>query len=190
MCARYRVFHDDVNGTLTEALATVHPEEDSSLSDIFFKVMDANTKPLFTVEEKLSGYLIFNSIEDSTSTEKSDAEIELLYIQWMSIKRTTTDSIKAFAARVQTDAAQFDGTDYEVKSKYLSRRWRKGLGSDLQSINKIVDETGIIPDGWSENYPLRQLVDKVESYPQARGVKDADDKNKDEKKIRKKTLPY
>ena len=46
----------------------------------------------------------------------------------------------------------------------------------------MVNETGIIPDGWSEKLPLRQLVDKSESYLRARGVKDVDDKKKDEKK--------
>ena len=46
----------------------------------------------------------------------------------------------------------------------------------------MIDETGIIIDGWSKKLPLRQLVDKAESYLHARGVKDADDKNKDEKK--------
>ena len=109
--------------------------------------MDASNKYLFTVDEQLSGYRIFKSIEDSASTQKSDAELELLYIQWMSIKRTNNDSIWAFTARVQTDAAKFYGTDYEVKSKALARRWRKGLGSDFQSINNMVDETGIIPYG-------------------------------------------
>ena len=53
----------------------------------------------------------------------------------------------------------------------------------------MVDETGIIPDGWSKKFPLRQLVDKAESYLRTRGVKDADDKKKEEKK-RKKKLPY
>ena len=125
--------------------------------------MYASTKAPFTVEEKLNGYQIFKSIEDSASTQKYDTEIDLLYIQWMSIKRTTTKSIRAFATRVQTDAAQFYGTDYKVKSKALARRWRKGLGSDFQSISKMVDETGIIPDGWSKKFPLRQLVDKAES---------------------------
>ena len=86
-----------------------------------------------------------------------------MYIQWMSIKRTNSESIRAFAARVQIDAAQFDGTGYEINSKYLSRRWHKGIGSNFQSINKMVDETGIIPDGWSDNFPLRQLVNKAES---------------------------
>ena len=48
---------------------------------------------------------------------------------------------------------------------------------------------GIIPDGWIEKLPLRQLVDKAESYLRARGVKYADDKKKDEKKRRKKNFP-
>ena len=109
------------------------------------------------------------SIKDSAPTQKSDAEIDMMYIQWMSIKRTTTNSIRAFASRVQTDAAQFDGADYRVKSKPLARRWRKGFGSDFQSIKKTVDETVVIPYGWSEKLPLRQLVDKSESYLHARG---------------------
>ena len=46
----------------------------------------------------------------------------------------------------------------------------------------MIDETGIIIDGWSKKLPLRQLVDKAESYIRARGVKNADDKKKDEKK--------
>ena len=79
----------------------------------------------------------------------------------MSIKRTNNDSIRAFLARVQIYAAQFDVTDYEVNSKAIACRWRKGLGSDFQSINKMVDESGIIPDGWSKKFPLRQLVDKA-----------------------------
>ena len=136
LCPRYRVLHDNVPGTLTEALVTFHPEEDSSLSDRFLKVMDTSTKALFTVEEQISGYHIFKSSEDSASTQKSDAEIDLMYIQWMYIKRTTTKSIRDFAARVQTEVTQFDGTDYEVKSKSLARRWRKGLGSDFQSQKK------------------------------------------------------
>ena len=131
MCVRYRVLQDDVNGTLTKVLATIHPEENSSLSDRFLKVMDNSTKSLFTIEEQLSGYHILKSIEDSTSTQNCDAEIDLPYIQWMSIKRTTTKSIIAFATRVQMDAAQFDGTDYKVNYKALARRWRKGLGSDF-----------------------------------------------------------
>ena len=45
----------------------------------------------------------------------------------------------------------------------------------------MVDETGIIPDGCSKKLPLRQLVDKVESYLRARGAKDADYKKKDDK---------
>ena len=94
----------------------------------------------------------------------------------MYIKRTTTKSIRAFATRVQTEAAQFDGTYYNVNYKPLLRRRRKGLGCDLHSINTMVDETGITPDGWSNNLPLHQLVDKAESYLCARGVKDADDK--------------
>ena len=62
MCPRYIVLHDGVTGTLTEALATVHPEEDLSLCDRFLEVMDTSTKSLFTVEEQISGYRIFNSI--------------------------------------------------------------------------------------------------------------------------------
>ena len=182
MCARNSVLHDDVIGTLTEALANTHPGEYSSLSDRFLKVVDVSTKYLFTVEEQLSGYRIFKSIEDSASTQKSDADLELLYIQWMSIERNTNEFIREFMARVQTDAAQFYGTDYEVKYKALARRWRKGLGSDFQSIDNMADETGIIPDGWSEKLPLRQLVDKSESHLHARGVKDADDRKKDNKK--------
>ena len=43
--------------------------------------MDASTKYIFTVEENLSGYHILKSIEESASTQKSDAEIKFLYIQ-------------------------------------------------------------------------------------------------------------
>ena len=46
----------------------------------------------------------------------------------------------------------------------------------------MVDKTGIIPGGWSEKLPLRQLVYKSESYLHARGVKYADEKNKDGRK--------
>ena len=46
----------------------------------------------------------------------------------------------------------------------------------------MVDETGIIPDVWIKKFSLRQLVDKAESCLRARGVKDVDDKNKDEGK--------
>ena len=76
----YRVLRDNVTGTHTEALATVHLDESSSLSDIFLKVMDASAKSILAVEEQLSGYRIFKSIEDSASTPNSDAEIELMYI--------------------------------------------------------------------------------------------------------------
>ena len=78
----------------------------------------------------------FSSILSPPSTQKYDAEIDLMFIQWMSIKRTTTESIISFAERVHTDAAQFDGTNYEFKSKDLACRWRKGLGSDFQTIKK------------------------------------------------------
>ena len=101
--------------------------------------MDSSTKTLFTIEEQLSGYLIFYSIEDSASAQKSDWELDLLYIQWMSINRNNNESIRAFAVRVQIDAAKFDGTDYEVKPKALAHSWRKGIGSDFQSINNMVD---------------------------------------------------
>ena len=46
----------------------------------------------------------------------------------------------------------------------------------------MADETVIIPDRWGEKLPLRQPVDKSESYIRARGVKYADDKNKGKKK--------
>ena len=46
----------------------------------------------------------------------------------------------------------------------------------------MFDETVIIPDGWSEKFPLQKLVDKAESYLRSRGVKDANDKKKYEKK--------
>ena len=107
----YRVLHDDVTSTLTESLANFHKEEDSSLSDRFIKVVDASTKSPFAVEDQLSRYRVFKYIEDSASTQKYDAEIELLYIQGISIKRTTTKSIRAFVARVQNNDAQFYGTD-------------------------------------------------------------------------------
>ena len=55
VCSSYSVLHNNVTGTLTGALANIHPEEDSSLSEIFLKVMDAITEALFTVEEQLSG---------------------------------------------------------------------------------------------------------------------------------------
>ena len=58
--------------------------------------MDASTKSLFTVEENLSGYRILKYIEDSTSTQKSDSELDMLYIQWISIKRNINESIRAF----------------------------------------------------------------------------------------------
>ena len=45
----------------------------------------------------------------------------------------------------------------------------------------MVDKAGIIPYGWSDNLPLRQLVYKVESYLCVRGVKDDNDKKKDKK---------
>ena len=115
VCARYSILHDNVTGTLTEALENIHPGYESSLSDIFLKLVDASTKAIFTVEEQLSGYRIFKSIEDSASTQKSDADINLLYIQWMSIKRTNNKSTRAFASLVHTYAAQFDGTNYEIK---------------------------------------------------------------------------
>ena len=114
----------------------IHLEEVLSLSDRFLKVMDSSTKSLFPVEDQLSGYRIFKSIEDSDSTQKSDSEIKLLYNQWMSIKCSKNMRIRSFAALVQTNAAQFDGTDYEVKSKALTYKWRKGFGSDFQSIKK------------------------------------------------------
>ena len=72
MCPRYRVLHDNVASTLTDALPNVHPEEDSPLSDRFLKVTEASTKALFTVEEQLSGYRIFKSIEDYAPTKKND----------------------------------------------------------------------------------------------------------------------
>ena len=78
VCPSYIVLHDDVTSTLAEALVTVHREEDSSLSDRFLKVMDASTKALFAVKEQLSGYRIFKSIEYSASTQKSDAEIDMM----------------------------------------------------------------------------------------------------------------
>ena len=58
--------------------------------------MDTSTKSLFTVEENLSGYRILKYIEDSTSTQKSDSELDMLYIQWISIKRNINESIRAF----------------------------------------------------------------------------------------------
>ena len=100
----------------------------------------------------------------------------------MSIKRSNNNTIRAFAARVQTYAAQIDGTNYEVKSKALARRCTKGLGSSFKSINKMVNETVIIPDGQSKKFPLCQLVDKALPYLRARLVKDADNKKKDKKK--------
>ena len=100
----------------------------------------------------------------------------------MSIKRNRNNSTRAFAACVQTDYEKFDSTYYEVKPKYPAHKWWKVLGSDFQSMKKMFDETGIITDGWSENLPLRQLVDRVESSLRERGVKDADKKNKEEKK--------
>ena len=139
MCAKYSVLHDNVTGTLMEALANIHPEEDSSLIDRILKVVDNSTKALFAVEEQLSVYRIFKSIEDYDSNQKSDAEIKLMYIQWMSIKHTNNESIRAFTERVQTNAAQFDGTDYNFNSKALAIRLRKRLGSDSHSINKMVD---------------------------------------------------
>ena len=45
----------------------------------------------------------------------------------------------------------------------------------------MVYKTGIIPDGWSERLPLRQPVNKLESYFCARRVKDADEKIKTRK---------
>ena len=75
------VLHDDDTCTLTKALANTHPEENFSLSDKLIKAMNASTKALFTIEEQLSGYRIFKSIEDYASTQKYDADIELLYIQ-------------------------------------------------------------------------------------------------------------
>ena len=131
MCDRYIVLHDYVTSTLTEALATIHQKEESSSSDRLLKGMDTSTKALFAIDEQLSGYHIFKFIEDSASTQKYDTDIELLYNQWTSIKRTTTNSIREFAAHVQTDDAKFDGTEYKVNSKSLSCRWRKGLGSDF-----------------------------------------------------------
>ena len=50
VCAGYIVLHDNVTVTLTEALSTIHPEEDYSLSDRFIKVMDTSTKSLFTID--------------------------------------------------------------------------------------------------------------------------------------------
>ena len=93
--------------------------------------MDASTESLFTIDDQLIGYPIFKWIEDSASTQKSDAEIDLMYIQWMSIKQTNNESIRAFAARVQKYAAQFYGTDYEVNPQSLARRWHKGIGYDF-----------------------------------------------------------
>ena len=107
------------------ALVNIHPEEDFSLSDIFIKVTETSIKALFNLDEELSGYQIFKSIEDSASTQKSDAEIEMLYIQWTPINRTNNDSIRAFVERVQTDPAQFDGTNNKSKFKDLSIRWRR-----------------------------------------------------------------
>ena len=143
--------------------------------------MDASTKALFTVKENIGVYHIFKSIEYSASTQKSYAELKLLYIQCMSIKLNNNESIRAFVERLQTYTAQFDGTDYEVKPKSLAHRWHKGLGSDFHSINKMVDKTGIIPDVWSKKLTLRQLVNKSESYLRAKGLKDAYNKKKDEK---------
>ena len=88
MCVKYIILNNDVTGTLTEALANNHPEENLSLSDRFLKAMDASIKSVFAIEEQISGYLIFKSIEDSAPPKKSDADIKLLYIQWMCIKRT------------------------------------------------------------------------------------------------------
>ena len=53
----------------------------------------------------------------------------------------------------------------------------------------MVDKAGIIPYGWSDNLPLRQLVYKVESYLCVRGVKDDNDKKKDEKNKTEENLP-
>ena len=100
----------------------------------------------------------------------------------MSIKRNINKSIRAFTERVQTHAAQFDENDYEVNPKSLSRWWRKCLGSNFHTTNKIVNETVILPDSWSDRLPLLQLVDKWEVYLRARGVEDADDNKKDEEK--------
>ena len=147
MCARYSVLHDDITGTLTEALENTHSEEDLSLSDKFLKATEISTKALLTVEEQLSGYHIFKYIEDSASTKKSDSELELLYILWIPIKSNRNESIRAYEARAQTFSAQFDSTDYEVNPKSLVCRWCKVIGYDFQSINKMVDETGIILDG-------------------------------------------
>ena len=86
-----------------------------------------------------------------------------------------------FVTFVQTATAQFYITDYESNPKSLARWWYKVLGSDFQSIKNMVDETGIIPDSWINKFPLRQLVDNAESYLCTRGVKDADEKKKDDK---------
>ena len=77
----------------------------------------------------------------------------------MSVKRNNNESIMTFVTFVQTATAQFYITDYESNPKSLARWWYKGLGSDFQSINKMVNETDIIPDSWSKKLPLCQLVD-------------------------------
>ena len=114
----------------------IHPEEDSPLSDIFLKNMYAKIRSLLTVEEKISGYRIFKLIDDSASIKKSDADIKILYTEWMSMRRNRNESSRAFAAHIQTEAENFDDTDYEVKPKDLTRKWCKGLGSNFQSIKK------------------------------------------------------
>ena len=52
----------------------------------------------------------------------------------------------------------------------------------------MFDETGLFPDVCRDKSPLRQLVDKSESYLQSRGVKDDDYKKKDEKNKTKEKL--
>ena len=53
----------------------------------------------------------------------------------------------------------------------------------------MVNDTGIIPDGWIKKFPLCRLVDKAESYLRARGMKDVDDKKKDDKKQDRRKTP-
>eukprot|EP00957_Ditylum_brightwellii_P039127 2958205-Ditylum_brightwellii.AAC.1 len=106
----FLALHCNIADNLTESKALAYPTEDTMLTTKLLKVLGMTTVKLLSLEHKTSGFKIYNMLMTVIETPKTTKEVKTLYVKFVQIGRSPSESIKAYAMWVQLAAGDLQGT--------------------------------------------------------------------------------
>ena len=117
-----------------------------------------------------SGAGILLTIKQNSVLTKSPNEVAVLYSLWSNTKKDNKEIIEDYTAKAVQSRLNLVDTYRSINNEEFIRKWRLGLGMDLDQINAAMDNLAQTPPVWRHILPIYQLIKTAKSYINRRSV--------------------